>query len=78
MRNNLRSFLLKNNITTKELSTKTGISQSLISMIQNGQRNPSFTVADRIASYFQIPVEDLFPQFKRQSPYPKHTSKVEV
>ena len=78
MSNRLRELLLKTNITTKELSTKTGISQSLISMIQNGQRNPSFRVADRIAFYFQIPVEDLFPQFKRHSPYPKHTSKATV
>ncbi len=74
----LKKLRMSQNITVTELSKKTNIPQPSLTLIENGQRNPSFAVADRIASYFQIPVEDLFPQFKRQSPYPKHTSKVEV
>lgn len=74
----LKKLRMSQNITVTELSKKTNIPQPSLTLIENGQRNPSFAVADRIASYFQIPVEDLFPQFKRQSPYPKHTSKIEV
>lgn len=74
----LKKLRMSQNITVTELSKKTNIPQPSLTLIENGQRNPSFAVADRIASYFQIPVEDLFPQFKRQSPYPKHTSKATV
>ncbi len=74
----LKKLRLSQKLTVMELSKLTNIPQPSLTLIENGQRNPSFTIADRIASYFQIPVEDLFPQFKRQSPYPKHTSKVEV
>lgn len=74
----LKKLRMSQNITVTELSKKTNIPQPSLTLIENGQRNPSFRVADRIAFYFQIPVEDLFPQFKRHSPYPKHTSKVEV
>lgn len=74
----LKKLRMSQNITVTELSKKTNIPQPSLTLIENGQRNPSFRVADRIAFYFQIPVEDLFPQFKRHSPYPKHTSKAAV
>ena len=74
----LKKLRISQNITVTELSKMTNIPQPSLTLIENGQRNPSFIVADRIASYFQIPVEDLFPQFKRRSPYPKHTSKATV
>lgn len=74
----LKKLRMSQNITVTELSKKTNIPQPSLTLIENGQRNPSFRVADRIASYFQIPVEDLFPQFKRHSPYPKNTSKAAV
>jgi len=74
----LKKLRISQNITVTELSKMTNIPQPSLTLIENGKRNPSFAVADRIAFYFQIPVEDLFPQFKRHSPYPKHTSKAAV
>ena len=74
----LKKLRLSQKLTVMQLSKLTNVPQPSLTLIENGQRNPSFAVADRIASCFQIPVEDLFPQFKRCSPYPKHISKVEV
>jgi len=39
----------KQNLTQKELSAKTGITQSDISRIENGTRNPSLNMMKRIA-----------------------------
>ncbi|MCR5238227.1 MAG: helix-turn-helix transcriptional regulator [Lachnospiraceae bacterium] len=39
----------KQNITQKELSSKTGITQADISRIENGTRNPSLSMMKRLA-----------------------------
>ena len=67
----------KYGLTRQDLAIKTGLSISYIYFLEKGQKQPSFTVADRIASVFGVPVEELFPQFKRKSPYPKNTAKVD-
>lgn len=41
---------LSQNMTQKELSEKTGITQADISRIENGTRNPSLAMLKRIAS----------------------------
>jgi putative transcriptional regulator len=73
MENYFEKYLEKNQISITELAKRTGISQSLLSMIKNGQRYPSFSIADRIAHYFDVPVEDIFPRYQRRSPYPDNT-----
>lgn len=40
----------KSNITQKELSRRTGIAQTEISIIENGSRNPSIKLLQRLAS----------------------------
>lgn len=40
----------KSNITQKELSRRTGIAQTEISRIENGSRNPSIKLLQRLAS----------------------------
>lgn len=40
---------IKQNITQKELSNRTGITQADISRIENGTRNPSIAMVKRIA-----------------------------
>lgn len=41
---------ISQNITQKELSAKTGITQADISRIENGTRNPSLAMVKRIAA----------------------------
>ena len=40
----------KSNITQKELSRRTGIAQTEISRIENGSRNPSIKLLQRLAA----------------------------
>jgi len=50
-----------NNLTIKELSEKTGVSISAISLIENGKRVPSIYIVSRIAQALKVTERDLFP-----------------
>ena len=41
---------INNNLTQKQLSEKTGITQADISRIENGSRNPSISMVNRLAN----------------------------
>ena len=41
---------INNNFTQKQLSEKTGITQADISRIENGSRNPSISMVNRLAN----------------------------
>jgi putative transcriptional regulator len=69
----LRELRKQHKLTQRELAQAVGISRSSINEIERGVLSPSFGVADRIASHFGLPVELIFPKFKRLSPYPKNT-----
>jgi putative transcriptional regulator len=69
----LEQLRKEHNLTRQELAFKTGLSISYIYFIEREEKQPSFDVADRIASVFNVPVEELFPQFNRRSPYPDNT-----
>ena len=74
----LKDLRNKYSMTQLELAIKVGVGRSTIAEIERGTFRPSLDVADKIALCFNLPIEDIFPQFKRRSPYPKNTSKVEV
>lgn len=42
------------NLTMKQISEQTGISESMLSLIESGKRNPSVRVAKQIASVLGI------------------------
>jgi len=54
------------NITQKELAEKTGIAQSDISKIENGNANPSLKTIERIASGMGMTVRVEFVPAKRR------------
>ena len=47
----------KQNITQKQLSEKTGITQADISRIENGSRNPSLLMVNRLAHALGIKIK---------------------
>ncbi len=47
--------------TQMTVSREIGISQKYLSKLELGQKTPSIKVAAKIASYYQMRVEDLFP-----------------
>lgn len=47
--------------TQMDVSAKIGISQKYLSKLELGQRTPSLKIAIKLASYYKMSVEDLFP-----------------
>ncbi len=42
-----------------ELANKLGISQGAVSMIENGERNPSLELLYKMSQTFGVPIDDL-------------------
>ncbi len=55
----LRELRLKNNLTTKQVEVKTGISNSYISLIERNKRKPSAEILNKLAKAYQVKAEDL-------------------
>src|SRR5215204_5499198 len=53
-----------------ELGFRAGASPSIISLIENGKRNPSTATLAKIAEALGVEVVDLFPKGRRSSPEP--------
>jgi len=53
-----------------ELGFRAGASPSIISLIENGKRNPSTATLAKIAEALEVEVVDLFPKGRRSSPEP--------
>ena len=53
-----------------ELGYRAGASPSIISLIENGKRNPSTATLAKIAEALGVEVVDLFPKGQRSSPEP--------
>ena len=63
----LRQLRLKKNMTLRELASKIGVTLAYISQIEKGQKTPSLHIAFKLANFFGVSVEDLFPQFKNNT-----------
>jgi len=55
----LRELRLKNNLTTKQVEMKTGISNSYISLIERNKRKPSAEILHKLAKAYGVKTEDL-------------------
>jgi transcriptional regulator with XRE-family HTH domain len=55
----LKELRLKNNLTTKQVEVKTGISNSYISLIERNKRKPSAKILSKLAKAYQAKAEDL-------------------
>ena len=53
---------LRGDLSVRQASTLMGISKSHLSDIENGEREPSYTVGLRMAAYYGVPPEDLFDE----------------
>ena len=54
-------------LTQVELALRTGISQSLLCLVEKGEKQPDASVARRIAFELGLEVSDLFPNLKEKS-----------
>lgn len=51
----------KKELTHEDVAKAIGISRSHYGLIENGNRNPSFEVAQRLAKFFKTSIKELFP-----------------
>ena len=50
----------KQGLTQKRLAREVDVSASMISLIENGKRNPSPKIGKRIANTLEVPMEAIF------------------
>ena len=61
MENRLQEIRWKRNLTQNQLTLKSGVPQSVISAIENNNReNPGVFTALKLASALSVKVEDIF------------------
>jgi len=71
----LRDIRKSRGMTQEQLAKILNVNRTTITHIETGRMNPTFENADKIASYFNIPLETIFPIYERTSPYPNYTPK---
>lgn len=60
MKNKLREYREKHDLTQGELAKAVGVSRQTINSIERDRYDPSLELAFELASYFECSVEDLF------------------
>lgn len=55
----IRCLRAKQNLTAKELSKVLNISESSVSLIENGKRKPSLEIIIKVADYFKVTTDFL-------------------
>ena len=62
----LRALRAREGITIKELGTRTGLSQAMLSRIENGAASPSLKTLKTLARVFSVSVASLFQETERR------------
>jgi HTH-type transcriptional regulator, competence development regulator len=57
--NNLKRYRIKRGLSQKELADRFNVSPSSITMYETGQREPNFTLLDKMATFFDVTTDDL-------------------
>lgn len=58
--NKLKQLRIKNNLTTKEIAERIGISQSYYCLLENNKRRLFYDTAKKIAKIFNLKPDDIF------------------
>ncbi len=66
----LKELRLKNKLSQKNLAEKIGVAQSSINYWEKGERIPSAKAVQKIADYFNIPVDYLLYDDSKPHHYP--------
>lgn len=60
----LKSLRLKNNLTQNEVAKKTDTTITYISLLENGHKNPSDKMKEKLAKLYNCKIEDIFLAIK--------------
>lgn len=60
LKNSVREYRARFRFSQQDLADKIGVTRQTIGLIEKGDYAPSVTLALKIASAFQVPVEEVF------------------
>lgn len=60
MKNRIKAFRAKQNMTQEQLAKRVGVSRQSIIAIESGKYNPSLLLAYKISCTFNCLIEDVF------------------
>ncbi len=60
MKNELKVYRAKHDLTQEELANKVGVTRQTIISIEKGRYEPSLSLAFKLANYFEVKIEDIF------------------
>ena len=60
MKNRIEAIRKERGIRQEEFAKSMGVSRQTISSLENGRYNPSILLAYKIASFFEMKIEDVF------------------
>ncbi len=60
MKNNIKVWRAKNDLTQDELARRIGVTRQTINAIERGKYDPSLELAFRLAGFFDCTLEDIF------------------
>ena len=60
MKNRLEELRKQRGINQEQLAEALEVSRQTIGSLENGRYNPSILLAFKIASYFDLPIEEIF------------------
>lgn len=61
MRHNLIKARTSRELSQKELADILDLTQQAVSLLETGSRKPALIVAKKLEDFFNIPMEELFP-----------------
>ena len=65
MKNDLKVYRAKFDLTQEELANKVGVTRQTIISIEKGRYEPSLSLAFKLANYFDVKIEDIFSYEKK-------------
>ncbi len=63
-RANLQEMRITNNLTQSEVAKCTGTTVTYISLLENGKKNPSDKMKEKLAKLYKCKIEDIFLAIK--------------
>ncbi len=60
MKNKIKEYRAKHNLTQEELANRAQVRRETILFLEKGKYNPSLELAHRIAKIFKVTIEELF------------------
>ncbi|MCL4408327.1 MAG: helix-turn-helix domain-containing protein [Thermotogae bacterium] len=73
--NKLRKIRKHAKVSQRKLAIHTQLISSVICLFEKQKIQPLFQTADQIATFLGVPIEEIPPDFKRTSSWPKSIDK---